>query len=122
MAIFIANRIGYRNNNRLLVEIAQERGQRSLIVQMGISDKEKALENLEKALTWRQFLEDKPNYNQPDFLAKYWAKGDAHDTLCIQFTSGTTGQRKAAMLTHRYLFAQFGSFWLGSVSQPRLLL
>jgi mevalonyl-CoA ligase len=59
----------------------------------------------ENVLTWHDFLQKSSDNRDghADLLAQYWAKADSNDTLCIQFTSGTTGPRKAAMLSHRYV-------------------
>jgi mevalonyl-CoA ligase len=57
----------------------------------------------EHVTTWQQFLYGASSSTiEPDLLQRYWGQGDANDGLCIQFTSGTTGPRKAALVTHRY--------------------
>ncbi|KAH8799094.1 putative amp dependent CoA ligase [Xylogone sp. PMI_703] len=99
-AIFIADRIGFRNNKSLLEQLSSKNQNKSLIVQLGVT---KTSPN--NVLTWHEFRQVKVGENQHglDILAQYWARGDPHDTLCIQFTSGTTGPRKASMLSHRNL-------------------
>ena len=100
MAIFVADRIGYRKNASLLTELTKRREHVSLIVQLATVMKASA-----NVLTWHEFLQKKPSDVQSNLLAHYWAQGDLNDILCIQFTSGTTGPRKAAMLSHGYVSA-----------------
>jgi mevalonyl-CoA ligase len=56
----------------------------------------------EGVTSWDKFLgsreEASSGHNR---LMQYWARAEPGDTLCVQFTSGTTGPRKAAMLSHR---------------------
>ncbi|KAL9636858.1 MAG: hypothetical protein Q9164_002562 [Protoblastenia rupestris] len=95
VAIFVADRIGYRKNTSLLTELTKRREHVSLIVQLVTVKKASA-----NVLTWDEFLQKKPSDVQSTLLAQYWAQGDLNDILCIQFTSGTTGPRKAAMLSY----------------------
>ncbi|OKL56547.1 hypothetical protein UA08_08046 [Talaromyces atroroseus] len=98
-AIFIADRIGYRNNKALLNILSKERENQPLVVQMGTAAKFNG-----NVATWKEFLYGASNSAiEPDLLQRYWGQGDADDGLCIQFTSGTTGPRKAALVTHRNL-------------------
>ncbi|KAI0881675.1 amp dependent CoA ligase [Annulohypoxylon maeteangense] len=96
-AIFIADRIGYRKNKPLLSMLSQLQTCTSFIVELSregeISGKRSA---------WREFLQSDAEADA-NLLYRYWAKADQNDTFCIQFTSGTTGPRKAAMLSHRNL-------------------
>ncbi|XWW92244.1 hypothetical protein V2A60_000167 [Cordyceps javanica] len=96
-AIFIANRIGYRRNGPLLDQLVSQSSvalSKPLICCLG--KPEKLPENV---LSWAEF-----NSNHEVGLGEnYWGQINPQETLCIQFTSGTTGPRKAAMLTHRNL-------------------
>jgi long-chain acyl-CoA synthetase len=59
----------------------------------------------------RKFAEDRPGYFEQEV-----AKGAAEDTAVIAYTSGTTGQPKGAMLSHRNLIETARS----AVSRERL--
>ncbi|KAK3339656.1 amp dependent CoA ligase [Lasiosphaeria hispida] len=112
VAIFIADRIGYRKNNALLAELTRARAQTSLIVKLpGVvpAPFEKASGEPRGALlSWDEFgYHRKSDANDQDdgLLAQYWSKADPNDTTCVQFTSGTTGPRKAAMISHQNLIS-----------------
>lgn len=98
-AIFVADRIGHRKNVDLLSDLATAPSRIPLIVRFAMLEKEPG----GPVLTWDQFIrkpsDDADYYGQLD---RYWARANPDDTLCVQFTSGTTGPRKAAMLSHRY--------------------
>ncbi|UCK58409.1 putative NRPS-like protein biosynthetic cluster [Aspergillus flavus] len=97
-AIFIADRIGFRNNAKLLKELADKHQNPSLIVQLGTAEKVSS-----NVLSWHDFRHVQNSKTQPDLhsLEQYWGRGDPQDALSIQFTSGTTGSRKATVGTHR---------------------
>ena len=94
-AIFVAERIGYRKNDDLLAELARTNASASLIVRLGDTERKAG----GRVLTWREFNQATSQENS--LLGEFWAKPHPDDTLCVQFTSGTTGPRKAAMLSHR---------------------
>ncbi|KAI1441713.1 amp dependent CoA ligase [Annulohypoxylon stygium] len=96
-AIFIADRIGYRKNKSLLTLLSRRQTSASNIVELTREG-----ENCGKKSAWSEFLQNDAA-SDIDLLTQYWAKADENDTFCIQFTSGTTGPRKAAMLSHRNL-------------------
>ncbi|KAA8648041.1 Nonribosomal peptide synthetases (NRPS) [Aspergillus tanneri] len=112
-AIFMAERIGYRNNKNLLKELAAKQQRTSLIVQLGTSEKVSS-----NVLSWDEFRQIEPNGTQPGLhsVDQYWVEENPHAPLCIQFTSGTTGPRKAAIVTHHnvvnnaYLIGSWLSF------------
>jgi len=99
-AIFVADRIGYRSNKPLLKEIANKYQGTALIVQLGTAEKVSS-----DLLSWDQFRRVDPSEIHPDLhsVDEFWTQEDSHIPLCIQFTSGTTGPRKAAMLTHQFV-------------------
>ncbi|RAQ49584.1 AMP dependent CoA ligase [Aspergillus flavus] len=99
-AIFIADRIGFRNNAKLLKELADKHQNPSLIVQLGTAEKVSS-----NVLSWHDFRHVQNSKTQPDLhsLEQYWGRGDPQDALSIQFTSGTTGSRKATVGTHSNL-------------------
>lgn len=103
-AIFVADRIGYRKNDDLLDNLVRCRTRTSFIAR--ISTTEKA--QLDGVVTWDQFLNESNDDDHRSLLARYWAASHLDDTLCVQFTSGTTGPRKAAMVSHRNLI---GNAW-----------
>ncbi|KAK6072312.1 AMP-binding enzyme [Seiridium cupressi] len=99
-AIFVADRIGYRKNNALLAELVKQRGLTTSFVQLGTG---KVTENVP---AWQDFLETtQGDVNGIDLLAQHWATCLPDDAVCIQFTSGTTGPRKGAMITHANLLS-----------------
>ncbi|KAK4201975.1 putative acyl-CoA synthetase family [Triangularia verruculosa] len=102
--IFIADRIGYRKNIGLLAELTHLEAQSPLIVRLPAVT---AVETIAQGVvSWDEFLQRGSGESQEDgLLAQYWAKSDPNDTFCVQFTSGTTGPRKAAMLSHRNLIS-----------------
>ncbi|KAK0724657.1 putative amp dependent CoA ligase [Lasiosphaeris hirsuta] len=116
VAIFVADRIGYRKNDALLAELTQARAGTSLFVQLpGAAPS--TVGNAAGALSWDEFRQKGTSdaKDQDDgLLAQYWAKSSPDDTTCVQFTSGTTGPRKAAMITHRNLM---GNAWLSGYRQ-----
>jgi long-subunit acyl-CoA synthetase (AMP-forming) len=93
--VFVADKIGYRKNTTLLKQLAKHPEYAPLVVQLGTT--EKVCENI---LTWSEFSQGELNASTSELLAQCWAVGTSSDTLCIQFTSGTTGPRKAAMVSH----------------------
>ncbi|KAI2463315.1 amp dependent CoA ligase [Annulohypoxylon bovei var. microspora] len=95
-AIFIADRIGYRKNKSLLAMLRQLQSCASIV------ELSREGENCERRSAWGEFLQNDTEADV-DLLTQHWAKADPNDTFCIQFTSGTTGPRKAAMLSHRNL-------------------
>ncbi|KAL4974556.1 hypothetical protein BDW66DRAFT_152727 [Aspergillus desertorum] len=98
-AIFVADRIGYRKYGPLVADIAETRRASSLIVQLGSTAA--AFEGVD---TWEDFLQQPGGAVQdPSLVASYWGTPNSNDPMCIQFTSGTTGARKAAMLSHSNL-------------------
>ncbi|PQE22356.1 long-chain-fatty-acid- ligase protein [Rutstroemia sp. NJR-2017a WRK4] len=94
-AVFVADKIGYRKNATLLKQLAKHPEYAPLVVQLGTT--EKVCENI---LTWSEFSQGELNASTSDLLEQSWAVGTSSDTICIQFTSGTTGPRKAAMVSH----------------------
>ncbi|KAK4171232.1 putative acyl-CoA synthetase family [Triangularia setosa] len=101
--IFIADRIGYRKNNALLNELTQLQAQAPVIVRLPALTP--VADTAGEILSWDDFLQKSSDDCRDNMLAQYWAKPDPNDTLCVQFTSGTTGPRKAAMLSHRNLIS-----------------
>ncbi|ETS84287.1 hypothetical protein PFICI_02312 [Pestalotiopsis fici W106-1] len=99
-AIFVADRIGYRKNNALLAELVNRRGLTTCLVQLTTG------KPTESVPSWREFLQmEQMDGDGSDLLAQNWATCHPGDAVCIQFTSGTTGPRKGAMITHTNLLS-----------------
>ncbi|KAL4735233.1 hypothetical protein BDV11DRAFT_174031 [Aspergillus similis] len=96
-AIFVADRIGYRKYGPLIADIAKARRASSLVVRLG------SAAVFEGVHTWEEFLQPGGAVQDPNLVASYWGMPGSNDPMCIQFTSGTTGARKAAMLSHSNL-------------------
>ncbi|KAL4986020.1 hypothetical protein BDW68DRAFT_189205 [Aspergillus falconensis] len=97
-AIFVADRIGYRKYGPLIADIAKSRRTSSLVVQLGST-----AAAFEGVHTWEELLQPGGAVQDPKLVASCWGKPSSDDPMCIQFTSGTTGARKAAMLSHSNL-------------------
>ncbi|KAF2823437.1 putative amp dependent CoA ligase [Ophiobolus disseminans] len=104
-AIFVAGRIGYRKNDDLLASLAQTRTRDSLVVRLSTSERP----HVDGLKTWDEFLNVPSDHDHRSLLTQFWAASHPDDTLCVQFTSGTTGLRKAAMLSHQNLL---GNAWV----------
>ncbi|KAL5120854.1 hypothetical protein ACEQ8H_001335 [Pleosporales sp. CAS-2024a] len=104
-AIFIAGRIGYRKNDDVLDSLIDSYGNKSMML-VGIATK--VGDTDEGLITWDKFLETRIGNEHRILFQKHWAACHIDDTLCVQFTSGTTGPRKAAMVSHRNLL---GNAW-----------
>ncbi|CAI7598026.1 unnamed protein product [Penicillium pancosmium] len=97
-AVFVAERIGYRSNRVSLERIAErlaDSGHGKLIV-WPVSGPAQSDDDY---LTWTSFRQSGLKV-EDNLIDRYWGQVDPNDVLCIQFTSGTTGPRKASMLTH----------------------
>ena len=99
VAIFVADRIGYRKNSSLLNELTRRKGGDTLIVRLPTATSVE--EGFSGVLSWGEFRAGEPNDSHDGLLEQYWAGSGPDDVFCVQFTSGTTGPRKAAMLSHR---------------------
>ncbi|KAB8212599.1 hypothetical protein BDV34DRAFT_218975 [Aspergillus parasiticus] len=97
-AIFIADRKGFRNNAKRLKELAEKHQRSTLVVQLGTAEKVSG-----NVLSWHEFrhVQTSETLLGLHSLEQYWGWGNPQDALCIQFTSGTTGPRKAVISTHR---------------------
>ncbi|KAI9147512.1 putative acyl-CoA synthetase YngI [Paramyrothecium foliicola] len=117
-AIFVANRIGYRNNTSLLSRIVEEKPGSPLVVQIGDTSTQAG-----GILNWREFLSQDVQPSEDEFSQRHWAQVCPEATLCIQFTSGTTGPRKAAMASNQNLINNASSIAsrLGLKDEDRLL-
>ncbi|KAL2821792.1 hypothetical protein BDW59DRAFT_181086 [Aspergillus cavernicola] len=117
-AVFVAHRIGYRKYGPLIASIAKKRRSSSLVVQLGSTP------TVEGVRSWEDFLHPEGGaVRDHSIVASYWGKSKATDPMCIQFTSGTTGARKAAMLSHNNLLnnALFVGHRLGLTSDDKIL-
>lgn len=94
-AVFVAEQIGYRKYGKVWSELT-ENATVPLLVSLG----SKAA-TAEGVRTWEQFLEEDTIVSSSDLVSQYWGSVSSEDILCLQFTSGTTGPRKAASLSHR---------------------
>jgi acyl-CoA synthetase (AMP-forming)/AMP-acid ligase II len=103
-AVFVADRIGYRKNDDLLASLMQTRTGASFIVRLSTIERA----HVDGMLNWDEFLNRPGVKDHHELLVQYWAASHPDDTLCVQFTSGTTGPRKAAMLSHRYVLTRQG--------------
>ncbi|KAH6652740.1 putative amp dependent CoA ligase [Truncatella angustata] len=96
--IVVAERIGYRKYHDLLEELIERKvHERSVIIQLGTTQP-----TLRDVLPWNKFFQSKMNISA-ELFDSYWGKAEPDDALCLQFTSGTTGPRKGALLTHNNL-------------------
>ncbi|KAK9770545.1 putative Amp dependent CoA ligase [Seiridium cardinale] len=96
-AIFISERIGYRKNHDLVAALTNKPAHtKLLVVQVGNAGR-----SLQGVLSWNEFIQNRPD--SATALDEHWGKNDPDEALCLQFTSGTTGARKGALLTHRNL-------------------
>lgn len=80
-------------------ELVRTRADSSLIVRLKTIEKTSEKD----VITWDEFRRRDSGQDRT-LLEQYWAKSQPSDTLCVQFTSGTTGPRKAAMLSHQYVY------------------
>ncbi|KAI0419752.1 putative amp dependent CoA ligase [Xylaria grammica] len=95
--IFIADRVGYRQNATLLGTLQKQSTSlwKLVVLSEGASLRESiAMHGGTCPRTIERELSDD---------ATGWATADPNKALCIQFTSGTTGPKKAAILSHRNL-------------------
>lgn len=100
--MFIAEKIGYRSNADI-ISWAVTAFEKSVIV---IGSKSDALLP-EGCATFHSFSDGVVTDQQTNgwdptvVLEDIWSKTPTSDPCCFQFTSGTTGPRKASMLSHR---------------------
>ncbi|KAM3078785.1 hypothetical protein ACMFMF_003717 [Clarireedia jacksonii] len=98
--VFIARQIGYRNYDQLLLTLNGTHHSQS-----EIRDNFRLLfiANDNEKIPGIQSFKDFATGNHSNSLEEFWAKIKSEVTCCIQFTSGTTGRRKATMLSHSNL-------------------
>lgn len=101
--IFVSRRIGFRKNDKILQMVSSSSTNAEKLVQVVYMGPETSEYN--SALSYTRFLERGNSINKNlDLDRVVHVKPD--DLCCFQFTSGTTGPRKASMLSHRCVCSQ----------------
>jgi long-subunit acyl-CoA synthetase (AMP-forming) len=99
--VFVSRRIGFRRNDKIIQTIATKdrysEGNSPSVVYLG-----EKTSNLANTISFDDFLrrgrESSKNILETANETSYL---NADDVCCFQFTSGTTGPRKASMLSHK---------------------
>jgi long-chain acyl-CoA synthetase len=102
--VFISQYIGKTNNAKSLSMFKTDIGSADLPDLRNILLLKSAQEpEFSGFRTYEKMVAEAASVSTQDLIARIEA-GQAHDICNLQFTSGTTGNPKAALLTHRYVF------------------
>lgn len=100
-SIFLAHRIGYRSNADIVQWAGSELPGHTIVI--GSDDTASLPEGcvpFNLFLTGANAAEHKGDADLKVALNQVWGQTPASSACCFQFTSGTTGARKASMLSH----------------------
>ncbi|KAI5919320.1 putative amp dependent CoA ligase [Camillea tinctor] len=98
--VFISQKIGFRNNAALIDHATKNVKKGSVVILGGTG-----ASIPESCISFDELLTGSTSIEQQDVLTleDFWGKSPASAPCCFQFTSGTTGKRKASMLSHANL-------------------
>lgn len=98
--LFTVDKIGHRDNGEVLKMLEQSIREESYPLMEVVLIKSPRSEHQTKFRLFQQVLQAGQELHQ-DKLDEARTKVDTHDVCNLQFTSGTTGLPKAAMLSHQ---------------------